>query len=97
MAAALCDGADLRRGAAGSRSSCARRALQGRQDPGHRHQNIDNLHQQSGFAAEHVVELHGNTTYAKCIGCGRVYDLGWVKQCFETIGGAPIAPLATSR
>jgi len=52
-------------------------------------QNIDNLHQQSGFAAEHVVELHGNTTYAKCIGCGRVYDLGWVKQCFETIGGAP--------
>src|SRR3954471_4097545 len=27
-------------------------------------QNIDNLHQNSGFAAEHVIELHGNTTYA---------------------------------
>src|ERR1039457_5824365 len=55
-------------------------------------QNIDNLHQVSGFAAEHVVELHGNTTYARCIGCGRAYDLGWGKQCFETIGGAPDCP-----
>ena len=52
-------------------------------------QNIDNLHQMSGFAAEHVVELHGNTTYARCIGCGRAYDLAWVNRSFETIGGAP--------
>ncbi|WP_291688146.1 Sir2 family NAD-dependent protein deacetylase, partial [Bradyrhizobium sp.] len=51
-------------------------------------QNIDNLHQLSGIAAEHVVELHGNTTYARCIGCGRAYDLAWVKRSFETIGGA---------
>src|SRR4030088_941461 len=51
-------------------------------------QNIDNLHQISGFAADHVVELHGNTTYARCIGCGRAYDLAWVKQSFET-SGAP--------
>ena len=49
-------------------------------------QNIDNLHQASGFAAQHVVELHGNTTYARCIGCGRVYDLPWVKQRFDHIG-----------
>ena len=52
-------------------------------------QNIDNLHQVSGFAADHVVELHGNTTYARCIGCGRAYDLPWVKQRFDAIGGAP--------
>src|SRR5271154_7169264 len=26
-------------------------------------QNIDNLHQASGFALDDVVELHGNTTY----------------------------------
>src|SRR6516164_8803898 len=32
-------------------------------------QNIDNLHQASGFASEHVVELHGNTTYAACLDC----------------------------
>jgi NAD-dependent deacetylase len=57
--------------------------------PGIVTQNIDNLHQASGFAAEDVIELHGNTTYAKCIGCGRAYDLAWVKQRFETSGLAP--------
>src|ERR1700678_3944989 len=52
-------------------------------------QNIDNLHQASGLANDHVIELHGNTTYARCIGCGQVYDLGWVKQHFEGSGHAP--------
>jgi len=52
-------------------------------------QNIDNLHQISGFAADHVVELHGNTTYARCIGCGEAYELAWVKQRFDALGGAP--------
>lgn len=52
-------------------------------------QNIDNLHQVSGFSADDVVELHGNTTYARCIGCGRAYELAWVKQRFDSIGGAP--------
>jgi len=35
-----------------------------------------------------VIELHGNTTYARCIACGKVYDLAWVKQRFEE-SGAP--------
>ncbi len=52
-------------------------------------QNIDNLHQVSGFAADHVVELHGNTTYAHCLGCARSYDLAWVKQRFDEEGAAP--------
>ena len=52
-------------------------------------QNIDNLHQMSGFAADHVVELHGNTTYARCIGCGHSYDLPRVKQRFDATGAAP--------
>src|SRR3569623_974230 len=52
-------------------------------------QNIDNLHQASGFSAEHVVELHGNTTYARCIGCGETYRLDWVKQRFDADGAAP--------
>jgi NAD-dependent deacetylase len=52
-------------------------------------QNIDNLHLVSGFAAEHVVELHGNTTYARCIGCGHAYDLPWVRERFDATGGAP--------
>jgi NAD-dependent deacetylase len=51
-------------------------------------QNIDNLHQMSGFKADDVVELHGNTTYARCIGCGQPYDLAWVKTRFEE-NGAP--------
>jgi NAD-dependent deacetylase len=52
-------------------------------------QNIDNLHQLSGFRANDVVELHGNTTYARCIGCGQAYDLLWVKARFEESNAAP--------
>jgi NAD-dependent deacetylase len=52
-------------------------------------QNIDNLHQASGFAGDNVVELHGNTTYATCLDCSRRYELTWVKECFEASGCAP--------
>lgn len=52
-------------------------------------QNIDNLHQASGFAADRVIELHGNTTYARCIGCGQTYQLDWVKRRFDQDGAAP--------
>jgi NAD-dependent protein deacetylase/lipoamidase len=54
--------------------------------PGLVTQNIDNLHQVSGFAAEHVVELHGNTTYALCLDCGARYELSWVRDKFATNG-----------
>jgi NAD-dependent deacetylase len=52
-------------------------------------QNIDNLHQISGFAGESVVELHGNTTYARCVGCGETYSLPWVRQRFDASARAP--------
>ena len=52
-------------------------------------QNIDILHQVSGFAREHVIELHGNTTYARCIGCDKAYDLIWVKARFDATRHAP--------
>jgi NAD-dependent deacetylase len=52
-------------------------------------QNIDNLHQASGFASEHVVELHGNTTYAACLDCGERHELAWVRERFEASGEAP--------
>jgi NAD-dependent deacetylase len=56
-------------------------------------QNIDNLHQASGVADEHVIELHGNTTYATCLGCAQRYELGWVKEQFDREGGiAPDCP-----
>ena len=53
-------------------------------------QNIDNLHQVSGFAVNHVVELHGNTTYARCIGCDKTYDLSWAKTRFDETRHAPL-------
>jgi NAD-dependent deacetylase len=54
--------------------------------PGLITQNIDNLHQVSGFAAEDVVELHGNTTFALCLECGKRYELAWVREKFESKG-----------
>jgi NAD-dependent deacetylase len=52
-------------------------------------QNIDNLHQMSGVAHHDVVELHGNTTYARCISCDRIYDLIWAKARFNATDHAP--------
>jgi NAD-dependent deacetylase len=55
-------------------------------------QNIDDLHQASGFAAENVVELHGNTTYATCLDCAKRHELAWVKERFAAAGHAPDCP-----
>ena len=61
--------------------------------PGVVTQNIDNLHQASGIAPDHVVELHGNTTYALCLDCAERYELPWVKQRFDAGNGrAPSCP-----
>jgi NAD-dependent deacetylase len=61
--------------------------------PGVVTQNIDNLHQASGIAAEHVVELHGNTTFALCLDCGDRYELTWVRARMERANGcAPDCP-----
>ena len=54
--------------------------------PGLITQNIDNLHQASGIAADDVIELHGNTTYARCLDCGQRYELAWVREKFESNG-----------
>jgi NAD-dependent deacetylase len=50
-------------------------------------QNIDNLHQASGISPNHVVELHGNTTYATCLDCAARYELAWVKERYSRSGG----------
>jgi NAD-dependent deacetylase len=56
-------------------------------------QNIDNLHQASGIAPEHVVELHGNTTYATCLDCATRFELSWVRQRMDAANGcAPDCP-----
>src|SRR5580704_4867027 len=56
-------------------------------------QNIDNLHQSSGISAEHVIELHGNNSYALCLDCGKRYELDWVRERFSEAGErAPDCP-----
>jgi NAD-dependent deacetylase len=56
-------------------------------------QNIDNLHQASGIAPEHVIELHGNTTFALCLDCQARYELSWVRRRMDAANGcAPDCP-----
>ncbi|CDO61294.1 NAD-dependent protein deacetylase of SIR2 family [Candidatus Phaeomarinobacter ectocarpi] len=52
-------------------------------------QNIDNLHQDSGIPDERIVELHGNTTYAKCLDCSTRHEIEFVRAGFEQAGTPP--------
>lgn len=52
-------------------------------------QNIDNLHQNSGVPAGKVIELHGNGTYAKCLGCGLRHELEEVRVLYEASDEPP--------
>ena len=53
-------------------------------------QNIDGLHQASGVPDDKVIELHGNTTYARCLSCERRYELEPIRAAFERTGEAPV-------
>lgn len=55
--------------------------------PGVITQNIDNLHQVSGIAADQVIELHGNTTFATCLDCHSRYELDDMKARFDEMQG----------
>lgn len=52
-------------------------------------QNVDGLHQKSGVPDDKIIELHGNTTYAACLDCGRRYELAAIKAAFEQGGDLP--------
>jgi NAD-dependent deacetylase len=52
-------------------------------------QNIDGLHQASGIAADRIIELHGNTTYAACLDCVARYEIDALRAAFDTDGLAP--------
>jgi NAD-dependent deacetylase len=52
-------------------------------------QNIDNLHQDSGVPPQQVVELHGNTRYAKCLDCDLRAELAPIRAHFEAHGEPP--------
>lgn len=52
-------------------------------------QNIDNLHQDSGVPEEKIIEIHGNTRYAKCLDCGERMELDPIRAHFEAHGEPP--------
>lgn len=52
-------------------------------------QNIDNLHQESGVPDSKVIEVHGNTRYAKCLECGQRVELEPIRAYFGTHGEPP--------
>jgi NAD-dependent deacetylase len=52
-------------------------------------QNIDALHQEAGVPADKVIELHGNTRYAKCLDCGRRVEIPEIRAHFQALGIAP--------
>jgi NAD-dependent deacetylase len=45
-------------------------------------QNIDGLHQASGLPDDKVIELHGNSTYAVCLDCGKRHELDAIRKIF---------------
>jgi NAD-dependent deacetylase len=55
-------------------------------------QNIDNLHQESGVPSDKVIELHGNTRYAKCLDCGERMEIPDIRKHFEEKGEPPDCP-----
>jgi NAD-dependent deacetylase len=52
-------------------------------------QNIDNLHQASGVPGDKVIELHGNTSYARCLDCGARVEIVDIRAHFERYEDAP--------
>ena len=52
-------------------------------------QNIDNLHQAGGVPEDKVIELHGNTRYAKCLACGARAEIADIRSHFDVHGEAP--------
>ena len=49
-------------------------------------QNVDNLHQESGVPEDKVIELHGNSTYAKCLKCQTRVELVELEREFQESG-----------
>jgi NAD-dependent deacetylase len=52
-------------------------------------QNIDNLHQAAGVPDDRVIELHGNTSYAKCLTCNTRVEIADIRLHYDTHGDAP--------
>jgi len=52
-------------------------------------QNVDGLHQKSGIPDDFIIELHGNSNYAKCLKCEKRFELLPLKTEFLANGTLP--------
>lgn len=52
-------------------------------------QNIDGLHEAAGVPRDHIIEVHGNGTYAKCLTCGHRHEIAWVSEVIAGSGRPP--------
>ncbi|WP_237480085.1 SIR2 family NAD-dependent protein deacylase [Lichenibacterium dinghuense] len=52
-------------------------------------QNIDGLHGAAAGPGDEIVELHGNGSYARCLGCGTRHELAPIRARFERDGSLP--------
>lgn len=52
-------------------------------------QNVDGLHHRSGVPEDLLVELHGNSTYATCLTCGRRAELSEAERAVAA-GQTPV-------
>ncbi len=55
-------------------------------------QNIDNLHQKAGLPSAKVIELHGNATRARCLGCDAPYSRDLIQEWLESGVKSPSCP-----
>jgi NAD-dependent deacetylase len=55
-------------------------------------QNIDNLHQKAGLPPERVIELHGNASRARCLGCEKPYSRDQIQEWLESGVEIPTCP-----
>lgn len=53
-------------------------------------QNVDGLHQRSGIPEDKIIELHGNSTYARCLDCGKRYELAPILKDFAKNEALPL-------
>ncbi len=53
-------------------------------------QNIDGLHQASGVPESKIIELHGNTTYARCLSCRTRHELDPIRDAFQRDETLPV-------
>ncbi|SER45966.1 NAD-dependent deacetylase [Faunimonas pinastri] len=56
-------------------------------------QNIDGLHTRSGFPADRLIELHGNSTYGRCLDCETRMELAAVRAAIDDTGASPRCPV----